>query len=713
MASNPCPNKVDCECLDFPIRNFTQEGPEPPFIGISVVAPIPPINRTWTALGCKATCDSDISQDDADDCARRQAQFCVSPPCPVPPCDIPPLFCSDPMVGTFVCPDGSIYFFPLAAGAFCELNLEQANAEAQSAANNRARENHFCLNVPCLSACLLEAATFNIGIVGGTGPFSPELWDGSIPAGMTLLAGLRDIRLSGTPTISGDQQFTLKISDGVGGYLIRRFTVNVLQITPSTLPAFTTGAAYSQQMGVVGGSGNYAWKITNGSLPTGITMTIGGLISGTPTSSVATNFTVQVIDLTCEAINKTFFPPRVSLVGHSSHAIATILGYPEYIPSTPPKKYKKWTISGTREQIGRVCSNLTSPLECSGTLTQVSGARYEFSGANEINDQGQQISRYQQLLYAQCFPNRPAWGTSWPAVVAGFPNFTITTLVGYCWPSDPLSCPTCEIDFTLLGDISNNTIFPVNDFVPVPGATTATSRTSVGTEKRSVVLDPRASGFPQPNFATGFNVSGSAPAGPVVGTTTVLGGVVGIAFGGGFVFNSASPISLPAIDTGSNIVAAIGGSGSEEVNFEYILGGSLAALVFGERIAIESGIPLEIALVTSTANVSAVLSDEYTDAIALANALRFMSNGLVAENRPRTTGFVSRFTSVIFDLQCANLLPGESYVATVELWTSAGARALRSYTFAADATTHTVSDILPTPAAQQTIQVRNPTLRFA
>lgn len=635
----------------------------------------------------------------------RQAILCSFPP-------DDPFLLSPALVGEFPCPDGAIYFYPIAAGLFIGKDQAVLDQQAQTYATESARRYHFCVAVPCMAPCLGSPSVTELTIVGGTGPFTWNLI-GSLPPGLSLIVTDRTALLIGTPLAGGAFEFQLQIFDAIGGYLTKNMTVSVLQITSASIPGYELGVPYSFQLGISGGSGNYAWKISSGSLPTGLTLSLSGLISGTVTTEQTTAFTVTAIDLACQAVDRTFFAPRVGLTGRSTHTTATILGYSEYIASTPPKKYKKLTVSGTHEQIGHVCSNLTSPLVCSGALTQVSGARYEFSGANEINDLGQQVSSYQQLLYAQCFPNPDAWGTSWPAVIAGFPDFTIITLVGYCWPSDPRSCPTCETDFTLLGDISNNTRFPVNDFVPVPGVTTATSITSAGTEKRSVVLDPRVSGFPQPNFSTGFNVVGSAPSGPVVGSTTVLGGVVGTAFGGGLVFSGPSPVSLPAINTGSNIVALIGSSGSEQVNFQYDLGGSLSALVFGSVIAIESGIPLSIAMVTSTANFSAVLSDEYTDAIALANAVRFNSNGLVAESRPRTTGFISKWVTVVFTLALTNLVIGETYVATVDLVNDNFTKVTRTYAFIAEANTKVVSDTVPVPAGGKTIAVKNPQVRFA
>lgn len=59
----------------------------------------------------------------------------------------------------------------------------------------------------------------------------------------------------------------------------------------------TTGTAYSETITAQGGSGTgYVFSISSGSLPTSLSMSSGGLISGTPTVAGTYTFTVQVVD---------------------------------------------------------------------------------------------------------------------------------------------------------------------------------------------------------------------------------------------------------------------------------------------------------------------------------------------------------------------------------------------------------------------------------
>lgn len=70
-----------------------------------------------------------------------------------------------------------------------------------------------------------------------------------------------------------------------------------LAITTTTLPAGTQNTAYSSTVSASGGVTPYSWSIVSGALPAGLTLNSStGAISGTPTGSGSSNFTVQVKD---------------------------------------------------------------------------------------------------------------------------------------------------------------------------------------------------------------------------------------------------------------------------------------------------------------------------------------------------------------------------------------------------------------------------------
>lgn len=70
-----------------------------------------------------------------------------------------------------------------------------------------------------------------------------------------------------------------------------------LFITLNSLPDATIGQAYSTTLQAIGGTTPYAWNISSGALPDGLTLNSStGTISGTPTTAGISSFTVQVID---------------------------------------------------------------------------------------------------------------------------------------------------------------------------------------------------------------------------------------------------------------------------------------------------------------------------------------------------------------------------------------------------------------------------------
>ncbi|MHB8313606.1 MAG: G1 family glutamic endopeptidase, partial [Candidatus Dormibacteria bacterium] len=69
-------------------------------------------------------------------------------------------------------------------------------------------------------------------------------------------------------------------------------------ITTTSLPSATVGRAYSATRAASGGTAPYSWAITSGSLPSGLTLSSGGSIIGTPSAAGTASFGVQVTDST-------------------------------------------------------------------------------------------------------------------------------------------------------------------------------------------------------------------------------------------------------------------------------------------------------------------------------------------------------------------------------------------------------------------------------
>ncbi len=70
-------------------------------------------------------------------------------------------------------------------------------------------------------------------------------------------------------------------------------------ITPPSLPAGAEGVPYSQTLQAVAGTTPYAWSLISGALPTGVSLSTAGVISGSPgtgTGGQQYNFTIRVTD---------------------------------------------------------------------------------------------------------------------------------------------------------------------------------------------------------------------------------------------------------------------------------------------------------------------------------------------------------------------------------------------------------------------------------
>jgi hypothetical protein len=160
-----------------------------------------------------------------------------------------------------------------------------------------------------LSSALLPSG--QVGIAGysatitgynGVPPYIWSMTNGNLPQGLTGTAGNTTYTITGTPQILESQTFTMEITDQSGQAPVSRvYTITIAQnvpvITTSSLPSGTAGSSYSStSLAATGGTSPYTYNITLGTLPSGLTMTSGGLISGTPTSDGTYNFSVAASD---------------------------------------------------------------------------------------------------------------------------------------------------------------------------------------------------------------------------------------------------------------------------------------------------------------------------------------------------------------------------------------------------------------------------------
>ena len=162
---------------------------------------------------------------------------------------------------------------------------------------------------PSVTTSSLAAATVGSAYsvtLAGSGGISPYTWSltsGTLPASMTLsAAGV----LSGTPmaTDAGTLNLTFKLTDSGTTTALTATKALSLTINPapaiafasSSLAAATYHAAYSANVAATGGAGSLTYTLASGPLPTGLSLSPAGVISGTPTVVGTFPITVKAAD---------------------------------------------------------------------------------------------------------------------------------------------------------------------------------------------------------------------------------------------------------------------------------------------------------------------------------------------------------------------------------------------------------------------------------
>jgi prepilin-type N-terminal cleavage/methylation domain-containing protein len=134
----------------------------------------------------------------------------------------------------------------------------------------------------------------------GTPTYTWALASGSLPPGLSLSSAGA---ISGTPTSDGSYNFTVQVRDSDNPQRIATKSLaitinpNKPRITTEFLAYGTAGTPYpSTTLSATGGKPSYTWSLQSGSLPPGLSLSGGGIISGTPSTEGTYSFTVRVTD---------------------------------------------------------------------------------------------------------------------------------------------------------------------------------------------------------------------------------------------------------------------------------------------------------------------------------------------------------------------------------------------------------------------------------
>ncbi len=160
----------------------------------------------------------------------------------------------------------------------------------------------FSLNVLGLANGSLPGATVgqfysaNVNAAGGLQPYS-FIGSGG-PAGLSMST---NGAVTGTPRTAGSFTISVRVTDSGGASTTGSIGITVavpapLSITKAGLGDAQADTAYSQAFAASGGNPPYAWTLSNGVTPDGLSLASSGIVSGTPTTPGSYSWGIAVTD---------------------------------------------------------------------------------------------------------------------------------------------------------------------------------------------------------------------------------------------------------------------------------------------------------------------------------------------------------------------------------------------------------------------------------
>ncbi len=213
--------------------------------------------------------------------------------------------------GLTLVPSGTLAGAPIVSGTF-DFTIQAASTDP---VQTDKKAFHVVVNaaLAIVTPAPLPDATaggaYSVSLVT-TGGLAPYTWTNpgpSLPPGVTLSsAGV----ISGTPIAIGTFSFALLVTDSYtpAQQATRTFTLSIksgLSITTLTLPNGIKNVAYNQQLQATG-SAPFAWTVSGGTLPIGITLSAAGVLQGTPTAASSQTITITVTDSRGGAASRDF-----------------------------------------------------------------------------------------------------------------------------------------------------------------------------------------------------------------------------------------------------------------------------------------------------------------------------------------------------------------------------------------------------------------------
>jgi hypothetical protein len=200
--------------------------------------------------------------------------------------------------GVGLSPSGQLAGTPMSAGTYIfNLRASTVALSTTQSAQSLCRMTVQPAAVQMTSGCALPNATVGVPyaeLLSTSGGYAPYRYNliGQLPPGLALTP---DGLVAGTPLFGNAFSFQVAVTDSRGGQTSQSCSVDVN--TPAfnlptvcPLPAAVTGTAYNTSL-----PPGYVWSLS-GTLPSGLTLTPDGTISGTPMSANMSSFLLLATD---------------------------------------------------------------------------------------------------------------------------------------------------------------------------------------------------------------------------------------------------------------------------------------------------------------------------------------------------------------------------------------------------------------------------------
>jgi len=362
--------------------------------------------------------------------------------------------------------------------------------------------------------------------IGGTPPYTWSLAPGSptLPNGLTLSQSTGNI--SGTPTATGTRLTEFKLEDSKGQSVQKVLSITVnsaptpLAILTNSLDVGTINRVYAFALSPTGGTSPYSWglKANSPSLPSGLTLSNNGVISGTPTVTSNATHTFTLSDATPRTVEKSL---QLSIRAIPLSITTTSLpqgtanqDYSAQLGATGGLGTYRWGLTGGSPALPNGLTLNTSTGEISGIPTGTSNQTYTFTVTDQTPPTPQTATKTLQLI-----------------IGAAPPDLIITT--NSPLPSGTVTQPYNTVTLSSTGGTGTKTWDISSGSLPV-GLTLSSSGLISGTPTTPGTSSPtfrvRDSGNPPDTATKQLSITIALPAPPNITTTSLPAGSFNTAY---------------------------------------------------------------------------------------------------------------------------------------------------------------------------------------